>query len=185
MTDFGDIETGTDKIDDIKTCPGQRFIHRQNAAGFTLRQTVFFRIVTQNIKTFLLPWIGVLGLGVALLFDAYLLFTKPAASVLLFAAVLMLLVVLYAMILSHISLIHAKFECRFRFMISNSVLLSLAHPLRTLALLILELLPLALFLFWPEAFVFMTPVWLLCYFSLRSYAAVWIMEPVYAKLLAR
>ena len=145
----------------------------------------FLRLFLQNIKTFLLLWLGVLGLGVVVLFDAYLLFTKPAAAVLVFAVVLVVLLVFYAMILSHISLIHAKFECKFRFMIANSVLLSLAHPLRTLALLILELLPLALFLFWPEAFVFLTPAWLLCYFSLRSYAAVRIMEPVYAKLLAR
>ena len=145
---------------------------------------LFWKLFRGNLKTFLLPWLGVLALGVVLLFDAYLLFFQPVSGAVFFAAVLVLLLVFYAMVLAHICMIHARFDCGFRYMISNAVLLSLAHPLRTLALLVLELLPAALFFFWPQAFVFLTPVWLLCYCTPSSYAMAKIMAPVYRQLVA-
>ena len=142
----------------------------------------FLRLFRKNLKTFLLPWIGVLLLGVLVLFDAYLLFRQPVSGTVIFSCVLILLLVLYAMILSHICMIHAKFDCKFLHMISNAVLLTLAHPLRTVLLLVLQLLPISLFFFWPRAFVFLTPVWLLCYCTLSACAMAKIMAPVYNRL---
>jgi len=144
---------------------------------------VFWKLFCCNLKSFLFPWLGIMALGVMILFDAYLLFAHHVSGVVFFAIVLALLLVIYAMILAHVFMIHARFECGFRYMISNSVLLTLAHPLRTVLILIIRLLPFACFFFWPQMFVFMTPVWLLCYCSLGGYVSVRIMQPVYDRLL--
>lgn len=146
---------------------------------------LFWKLFRNNLRTFLLPWLGVLFFGVFLIFDAYLLFLHPITGAVIFAVILILLLILYAMILAHIFLLHAKFELKFRYLLSNAVLLSLAHPLRTIALLILELFPWVCFFFFPQAFVFLTPVWLLCYFPLASFAMVKTMKPVYDRLVER
>ena len=143
---------------------------------------MFWKYFTKNLKSFLLPWLGIVILGAFLLFDAYLLYTVPVRGTAFFLAILILLIICFAMVIAHVFMMHAKFVCKFRYMLSNSVLISLAHPLRTAAVLILDLLPWLLFFFWPQACVFMTPVWLLCYFSVSGYIAAKIMAPVYARL---
>lgn len=151
---------------------------REEACG----PSVFWKVFRRNCRDFLLPWLFVLCLGVFLLYDIYLLLVHTTMAYVVFAIILIVLSILYLMVLAHVALIHARFECKFRHLLTNAVLISMAHPLQTLTILLLKLFPWVVFFFFPQVFVLLTPLWLFAYFSLSHFAMAKITFSVYRRI---
>lgn len=144
----------------------------------------FLSAFWENLRTFLLPWLVVLVAAVMVCFSAYILYAYPIGGILqiVFCCVLVLLILVLAFMLSQLFFVQAKFVCSFRYRFTNSVLIALAHPLRSLLILVLRSLPWILFFCYPYAFAFLTPVWLFFYFSLANRFAAKLMHKVYLRL---
>lgn len=138
----------------------------------------------ENLRTFFLPWLVVLVAVVMVCFSAYILYAHPIGGVLqiVFCCVLILLVLVLALMLSQLFFVQAKFVCSFRCLLTNSVLIALAHPLRSLLILVLQSLPWVLFFCYPYAFAFLTPAWLCLYFSLANRFSAKLMHKTYLRL---
>ena len=74
----------------------------------------------------------------------------------------------------------AQFENTVGKTLANAVILSFSHPLRALAMCLLELLPLILFLLSPAAFARVAICWVLFGFSLTAYANTLLLRPIFA-----
>lgn len=74
----------------------------------------------------------------------------------------------------------AQFENTVGKTLSNAVVLSVSHPIRSLAMCALNLLPLLLWLLSPSAFLCVSVCWLLFGFSLTAYVNTLLIKPVFA-----
>lgn len=158
------------------------FLKKEKDAG----AGAFLRAFRENLPTALPSFLVLLLVGAFLCFDTYLLFFRSGGTPNVALTVLLaLFLVIYALIYVQIFLVQAKFRCRFLFLFSNALLLSLAHPLRSLTALAADALPWVLFFFCPNLFAFLTPLWVLAYFSLSAHLKARLMNPVYEALAQR
>lgn len=145
----------------------------------------FLRAFRKNFRSCLLPWVFLLVCGLFLIFDIYICVKLPFPGSTVFLLVSVILLLFFLLFQTQIFPFCAKFNCTLRQLFGNAGLLMLAHPLRSIAILVLEGLPVFLFFWSPYAFVQFTPLWILCYFSLIGLLCSKIMNKVYVRLEAQ
>lgn len=135
----------------------------------------------RNFRGSLLPWLIMLVAGVALAYNLFFTVRNQLPFRGLMIAVFILLSVVYFIILSQLFPFFAKFNCTVRQLFSNALLTALAHPLRTIVIIALEVFPWALLLAATETFIQLTPLWLLVYASLRGYITALMVRAPYSR----
>lgn len=143
----------------------------------------YFRSFRQNFKAATLLWLPVLVLGVLVLLCLRLVsFWEGAARTagivfFCFPALLLLMIAGYGFPLL------ARFEIPPRLLVENALFLALAHFPRTLAVVGLTLLPVAVWFLFPPAAVCLIFVWVPVGFSLTALWIERILEPVFAPFM--
>lgn len=143
----------------------------------------YFRSFRRNFKIATFLWLPVLVLGLLVLLCLRLVsFWEGAARMVgivffCFPALLLLMIAGYGFPLL------ARFEIPARYLVENALFLALAHFPRTLAVVGLTLLPVAVWFLLPPAALSLIFVWVPVGFSLTALWIERILEPVFAPFL--
>ena len=145
----------------------------------------YWNAFRSNFKKATLLWLIVLVagclLGLSVLF--YLIQETTGGFLLLLLAGVALF--LWAITAAWIFPLQARFENTVRGTLHNAVLCALAYLPRSVAMAVLNLLPLALFLFFPDIFLRIGFVWLSIWYALAAYLNCRILRKPMEKLMAQ
>lgn len=139
----------------------------------------FFRAFAGNFRQSTLLWLPLLLILSLLLVDYWFLSELAVGKQLLLWIPLLIIGSLISILLSHAFALMARYENDTKSMIRNSFLLFSLHPLPSLGVLALQLLPWGLLLFQPEIFLKTGLFWLLLGAALIACVASHIMLPIY------
>lgn len=141
----------------------------------------FFRAFRNNFKQstrLWLPLIPILGL---LLLDLLFLEEKAVGAQLLLWIPFLLIGAIVLILISYALPMIARYENDTKTIISNSFLLFSLHFLPSLVVILLNVLPWALLLLFPDVFLHTSVLWLICGFSLMAYIAEHVTLPIFKK----
>ena len=79
-------------------------------------------------------------------------------------------------------LFYSRFECSFRQLLQNGVVMTLSFPIRSLLITVLAWLPVLFFFGLPDYFSLLGIVWVLLYFGTAGAVCVWLMKKPFARL---
>lgn len=140
----------------------------QNEESYILRG--FFGAFKENFKKATIIWLIMFFLGAFLILDAYLVTTASDVFPVVFRYVIYAIVFVYAMMLSFVFALQAKFENSVLGTIKNSFLMGIAHFLPWgIIIVLVTYLPFALLLVRLDIILFIFPLLLLCGFGLIAY----------------
>lgn len=143
---------------------------------------VYLREFLHNFKSITLPWLAFLLVGLFFLFDISLLVANQLPSFKIITALLAILLLGWSMFCCQLFLINARFTCTHKQLFQNAVLITLAHPVRSLFTAILFIaIPFIILIFDPYTFFSLFPLWLLIYFSLSALLITKVMKSPYDK----
>jgi len=89
--------------------------------------------------------------------------------------------VVFLLITTQVFLLQAKFVCRPRQLFANALLTALAHPIRTIMIAFLELLPWLMFAWDPNLPLQIMPVFLFIYYSITAWLATKLMRKTFQR----
>lgn len=139
----------------------------------------FFKSFKNNIKQSTILWIGALLLGFLLYWGVYIIsFWETNRS--LFLMLMALPCFLYFMILSYAFPLLADFETSLPRLLSNSILLGIAHFPRSILIVAVNLLPVIFLYVMPSWMVCAVFIWLPIGFSLCAFVNCHLLKPVFA-----
>ena len=139
----------------------------------------FFKSFKNNIKQSTILWIGALLLGFLLYWGVYInSFWETNRS--LFLMLMALPCFLYVMILSDAFPLLADFETTLPRLLSNSILLGIAHFPRSILIVAINLLPVVFLYVLPSWIVCAVFIWLPVGFSLCAFVNCLLLKPVFA-----
>ena len=139
----------------------------------------FFKSFKNNIKQSTILWIGALLLGFLLYWGVYIIsFWETNRS--LFLMLMALPCFLYVMILSYAFPLLADFETTLPRLLSNSILLGIAHFPRSILIVAINLLPVVFLYVMPSWIVCAVFIWLPVGFSLCAFVNCLLLKPVFA-----
>lgn len=140
--------------------------HLQQEEGTPLRD--FFKSFRQNFVQATILWLILLVSGVALVFAMlyYLSAQLTGGAVLLMLTCLVSLI--WGLVFTWAFPLQAKFVNTVRGTLNNALLLSVAYLPRTFAAMVLNAVPVLVFLFLPQIFVMGGIVWLALWFALAT-----------------
>ena len=134
-----------------------------------------------NVRGSLLPWSIMLAAGAALAFNFFITLRNDMPFRGVFLAVCILLALSYFLVFSQLFPFFARFNCTVRQLFGNALLTALAHPLRTVVIIALDVFPWVMLLCFTETFMTLTPLWLVAYASLRGYLTALLMRAPYRR----
>lgn len=155
--------------------------HLQQDEGTPLRD--FFSAFKQNFVQATILWLILLVSGAALVFALlyYLTAQITGGSVLLMLTCLVSLV--WGLVSSWVFLLQAKFVNTVRGTLNNALLLSVGYLPRTFAAMVLNAVPVLMFLLLPQIFVMAGIVWLGLWFALAASFNLRILKKPLDKLI--
>ena len=127
----------------------------------------FFQAFAKNFKQATLMWMPILLVGVVLLVALRYLFAWGGG--ILMWTVIPVVCVLYLMMQPQLLPQIARFETKITVAIQNAALLTILHMPSAFLMAALNILPLAIILFAPVAFMQWLPLWVGIWFSLTAY----------------
>ena len=143
----------------------------------------FFHSFRQNLKQGIPITLLFLALGILLFIDIRIAFAMENALGQILLPIFIVLCIFLAAMVSYACPLQAQFYNPIRTTLKNSLILSAAHPLRTLVILVLNLIPIALLLFGTYYFIITTPVWLMLGFSLIALLNSYLFVKSFAKYM--
>lgn len=150
----------------------------QRKRGETSMTRTFFVGFKHNLAQASLIWLIAFLLGALLCLNFYIVsFWTQYQTIAL--AILMCPTVLYCSILSYVFPLLGEFENKTIQLLSNSVLMSLAHFPKTLILLLINSFPLIVLLLLPSFIGGMFYIWLPCIFSLCAYLNTNVLSTIF------
>ena len=142
----------------------------------------FWKAFTKNLKSSILPWLIVLGCGLFLAYDLFVVLENKFPGSMIFLIFCGIALAILLLLQSQMFIFHAKYNCTLRQLFGNAALLVLAHPLRAIFVTVLSVLPLVLFLGALDKFFAALPLWVLLYYGLEGYLSAGAMRKVYERL---
>ncbi len=142
---------------------------------------VFLQAFRQNLKTATLPFLLMLGIGLFLAFDLWIVASISLPFYGIIIVVLGFCLAVYLLMLTQFFMIQAKFRCTLRQLLRNSLLIAFANIFRTLSILVMTGFPILLLAI--DAWVLMSvmPVFLLAYWSLIGYLGAKLMQKPFVR----
>ena len=142
---------------------------------------IFLRAFKNNFRSITPIYLLLLALAVFLLFDLYIVVTHEIILYKLMCIVLAFIFVVFAFVTTQLFLVHSRFVCTKKQLFVNAILISLAHPLRTIIIGLLNLFPWMLLALDPHIFFSVLPVFILAYHALASYFSAKCMQKPFLK----
>lgn len=151
----------------------------QRSRGETQMTRTYFSAFKKNFRSSLPIWILALIIGFVLyinfrIFDSWDSYRNGAFIVLGF------LTAIYLSILSYAFPLLGEFETTFKQLLSNAILMSIAHFPKTILLLLINCFPILVLWLMPSWFAGMVFLWCPCAFSLSAYLNTRILASVFA-----
>ena len=159
---------------------GRKWTKRQQSGGGD-----FFKAFLSGFRSAFPHWIPVLLSGLLLAFGIYIMCLNTLPAELLLWLLICPVTVLYLMIYSQFFMVEAHFTCSFLQSIKLSLLCALGHPLRSAAILVVQAVPLIVFLWQPMMFMDMSPLWFFLYFSIDGFMCANLCAKPFTRLLDR
>lgn len=126
----------------------------------------FFRAFKANFRSGILPGILMFIVTLLLYFDFMLSFAADELRILRVVAII--LMVVFFPYCEQVFIFLARFECGFKDLMRNALIMFLTNPIRNVLCAVLMYVPLVIFMCAPEVFIKFTMLWLLGYFSLAA-----------------
>lgn len=145
----------------------------------TWNAKTFFTAFRSNFFKATVIWLILLTILVLLGADAWLLNRDVLPSPLFFGALIVVGAIFWLFTKAFVFPLAAQFDNTVGKTLANAVILAFSHPLRSIFICILDLLPIILWLLSPAAFVRVVICWLLFAFSLTAYVNVLIIKPIF------
>lgn len=142
---------------------------------------MFFRSFRQNLRQGICLTLIFLVLALVLFVDIRLCTSMGNTMGQVLAGLFLLMIFVFAIILSYTFPILAQFENSIRNILRNAMLMSISHLPFTLIILILDLIPIVLFWVFPYYFFLSIPAWLLFGFSVIA----WINSKLFVRIFAK
>jgi len=142
----------------------------------------FFRGFTGSFKRATLAWVILFPLIILFAFNTVaILFYKMDGYIppLIMSAVVTLLLL---SLTTQTFVFYSRFECTLGQLLKNSLIMVVAHPLRSLILGALSWLPILMFFLMPDIFMQLLVAWLFLYFAGVATVAVWLMNKPFRRL---
>lgn len=142
----------------------------------------YFRAFGENFKQGLVLWLVLLGAVVVTFVDILLLYSlsSPLRYLYILAGALLVLLLLMG---SYVFPLISQFRAKNVATLKNALALSIAYLPRSLAIVMLHLLPLGLLLFVPYLFLQVGFVWIFFYFSAAAYLSRLLLQKVFRPYL--
>ena len=153
-----------------------QFSFLENADGSI---KIFFKNFKNGFRQAFLPGLMMVAALGLLCYNIFLVLANGPAGKGVILVLFAVIMVIFGLINSQIFHVMAKFNCTFRQIIGNALLLAVSHPLRSLIILALQLAPYLMAYYATDAFLKIMPIWLLIYFSLTAYFCVRLMYNPY------
>ncbi len=157
-----------------------QFSFLENADGSI---KIFFKNFKNGFRQAFLPGLMMVAAIGLLCYNLFLVLANGPEGKGVILVLFAVIMVVFGLINSQIFHVMAKFNCSFRQIIGNALLLAVSHPLRSLIILALQLAPYLVFYYATDAFLKVMPIWLLIYFSLTSYFCVRLMFRPYMTIV--
>lgn len=142
----------------------------------------FFRAFVREIRTSIPVWIVLLFCGVCLSYSWYISIEHPFPHSGIIQIPLGLITLVYLLVSSQIFLVMGRYECSFMQRFANAALIAAAHPVRSVLISMISVLPYVFFFGDPELFMKLTFVWLLFYFYFEAFLSVRLMQKTYERI---
>lgn len=136
--------------------------------------TTFFRAFKLNFRSGILPGILLLAMTLLLCFDFLMSFADVGLVALRVIAVVAM--VIFFPFCEQVFIFLARFECGFKALMRNALIMVLTNPIRNILCAVLMQLPLVIFMCAPELFIQLTMLWLLGYFSLAAFLSARLLK---------
>ena len=159
---------------------GRKWAKREQSGGGD-----FIKAFLSGFRSAFLHWIPVLLSGALLAFGIYIMCLNSLPVELLLWFLICPVTVLYLMVYSQFFMLEAHFTCSFLQSIKLSLLSALAHPLRSAAVLVVQAVPLIVFLWQPVMFMDMSLMWFFVYFSIDGFMCANLCAKPFERLLDR
>ncbi len=142
----------------------------------------YFRAFRDNFRQGTILWLISLAFFAVGLFDFFLFYQREGMTRYLYLPVAILLV-LGVLAFGYLFPLVSRFENRVWGTVKNALLMSVAYLPRSIAIAVLNLLPLGLLLFNTYLFVRLGFLWLFCYYGCAAYLNTRLLEKVFAPFL--
>lgn len=143
----------------------------------------FFRAFRQNFRQATIVWLAALVLAASLICDFFLIMANLGGSTAnVMYGVLVILAVLVFGVFSYIMPLIARYENTLRQQLTNALVLTLIKLPKTLLLIVLNLLPVILFLAVPPIFAQSLILWVLLGFALMSFLGSCLLKKVFREM---
>lgn len=145
----------------------------------------FIKAFLGNFRSTFPHWIPVLLSGVLLVFGIWVTCLNELPMELLLWFLICPVTVLYLMMYSQFFMLEAHFTCTFMQCIKFNLLSALGHPLRSVAVLVIQAVPVLVFLWQPALFTDVSLLWFFVYFSLDGFMCANLLSKPFERLLER
>lgn len=143
----------------------------------------FFHSFRENLKQGICLTLFYMAVGLLFFFDIRFFLSMGNALGQILAASFIVLCIVLVVMFCYTCPLQAQFYNPIRATLKNSFLLCVAHPLRTLVILVLNLIPIALFLFGTYYFLMTASFWFLLGFSLIARINAVMFVKIFAKFM--
>lgn len=141
----------------------------------------FFRAFRQNLRQGIVLSV-IFALAVGLLYvDMQVLQSFPSGFHMVLLIAFYALCVLTAMAAAYVCPLLSRFNNTIISTLKNSLIIGLSHPLKTIAILTIDAIPLLLFLYWPNYFMSTLLFWVLLGFSAIALVTSTILNKIFVK----
>lgn len=145
--------------------------------------SMFFHAYRDNLKQGCGLTMILAGIGIFLACDLWFFSLLEGFLFKIAAGIVMILVIVWLLVISYVFPILAQFENTVAGHLRSALILAITHPLKTISIVALNLLPVAFFLFAPSVFVASIPVWLFCGISMVAFFNAKILVKVFEQFI--
>lgn len=142
----------------------------------------FFSAFFREILTSLPVWLIQLLCGAFLSYSWYISVEHPLPYSGIIRTLLGLITLVYLLVSSQVFLVMGRYECGFMQRFANAALIAAAHPVKSIIISVISVLPYVFFFGNPELFMNLSFVWLLFYFYFEDFISVRLMKKTYERI---
>ena len=142
----------------------------------------FFSAFVREILASLPVWLVQLLCGACLSYSWYISIEHPFPHSWVIQIPLGLITLIYLLISSQVFLVMGRYECSFMQRFANAALIAAAHPIKSVIISVISVLPYVFFFGNPELFMNLSFVWLLFYFYIEAFISVRLMKKTYERI---
>ena len=143
----------------------------------------YFKAFRQNFPRATLVWLVLLVPVLACVWSAMVVWANGLSLGVFVLSVLG--AILFLNLMSGCLLFYSRFECPFRQLLKNGMLMTLSYPIRSLLIAALLWFPVVAFFLIPYILVQLTVIWVFLYYGTAGALCVWLMKKPFARLAER